>query len=89
MDGRTDGRRTLTHDKSSHGLWPGELKTDTFIDTSIEKQTQVLKNQIVDQMKSKEYHSVRKVKKSNRKIIGTEEKTIPQNRLCLYYVAFI
>jgi hypothetical protein len=25
-DGRTDGRRTLTHDKSSHGLWPGELK---------------------------------------------------------------
>jgi hypothetical protein len=22
----TDGRRTLTHDKSSHGLWPGELK---------------------------------------------------------------
>ena len=24
-DGRTDGR-TLTHDKSSHGLWPGELK---------------------------------------------------------------
>jgi hypothetical protein len=21
-----DGRRTLTHDKSSHGLWPGELK---------------------------------------------------------------
>jgi hypothetical protein len=23
----TDGRRTLTHDKSSHGLWPGELKT--------------------------------------------------------------
>ena len=25
-DGRTDGW-TLTHDKSSHGLWPGELKT--------------------------------------------------------------
>ena len=23
----TDGR-TLTHDKSSHGLWPGELKTN-------------------------------------------------------------
>ena len=23
----TDGRWTLTHDKSSHGLWPGELKT--------------------------------------------------------------
>ena len=22
-----DGRRTLSHDKSSHGLWPGELKT--------------------------------------------------------------
>jgi hypothetical protein len=21
----SDGRRTLTHDKSSHGLWPGEL----------------------------------------------------------------
>ena len=26
-NGRTDGRRTLTHDKSSHGLWPGELKS--------------------------------------------------------------
>ena len=25
-NGRTDRRRTLTHDKSSHGLWPGELK---------------------------------------------------------------
>ena len=24
----TDGRRTLTHDKCSHGLWPGELKTN-------------------------------------------------------------
>jgi hypothetical protein len=23
----TDGQRTLTHDKSSHDLWPGELKT--------------------------------------------------------------
>ena len=23
----TDGRRTFTHDKSSHGLWPGELKS--------------------------------------------------------------
>jgi hypothetical protein len=22
----TDGQRMLTHDKSSHGLWPGELK---------------------------------------------------------------
>ena len=22
----TDGRQTLSHDKSSHGLWPGELK---------------------------------------------------------------
>jgi hypothetical protein len=29
-DGRTDGRRTLTHDKSSHGLWPGELKNEHF-----------------------------------------------------------
>ena len=27
----TDGRRTLTHDKSSHGLWPGELKNSTFL----------------------------------------------------------
>jgi hypothetical protein len=24
-------RRTLTHDKSSHGLWPGELKISWFI----------------------------------------------------------
>jgi hypothetical protein len=22
-----DGQRTLSHDKSSHGLWPGELKS--------------------------------------------------------------
>jgi hypothetical protein len=27
----TDGRRTLTHDKSSHGLWPGELKMTDYI----------------------------------------------------------
>ena len=27
----TDGRRTLTHDKSSLGLWPGELKSMDFI----------------------------------------------------------
>ena len=26
MDGRMDRRRMLTHDKSSHGLWPGEQK---------------------------------------------------------------
>ena len=26
-NGRTHGRRTLTHDKTSHGLLPGELKT--------------------------------------------------------------
>ena len=26
----TDGR-TLTHDKSSHGLWPGELKNHKFL----------------------------------------------------------
>ena len=26
----TDGRRTLTHDKSSHGLWPGELKMNSL-----------------------------------------------------------
>jgi hypothetical protein len=25
-DRRTDGWQTLTHDKSSRGLWPGELK---------------------------------------------------------------
>jgi hypothetical protein len=29
----TDGRQTLTHDKSSHGLWPGEL-------TSMDKKEQ-------------------------------------------------
>ena len=37
----TDGRRTLTHDKSSHGLWPGELKIlnteDTVINTLTNK----------------------------------------------------
>jgi hypothetical protein len=30
-NGRTDGRRTLTHDKSSHGLWPGELKMNEWL----------------------------------------------------------
>ena len=30
-EGRTDGRRTLTHDKSSHGLWPGQLKIYRYI----------------------------------------------------------
>ena len=25
----TDERPTLTHDKNSHGLWPGELKKQT------------------------------------------------------------
>jgi hypothetical protein len=25
-------RRTLTHDKSSHGLWPGELKITSNIE---------------------------------------------------------
>ena len=29
-DGRMEGRRTLTHDKSSHGLWPGELKKYSY-----------------------------------------------------------
>ena len=36
-NGRTDGRQTLTHDKSSHGLWPGELK---------KKERNNIKNQI-------------------------------------------
>jgi hypothetical protein len=27
----TDGQRTLTHDKISHGLWPGELKSHCVI----------------------------------------------------------
>ena len=27
----TDGRRTPSHDKSSHGLWPGELKNINFV----------------------------------------------------------
>ena len=30
-DGQTDVRQTLTHDKSSHGLWPGELKKKMMI----------------------------------------------------------
>ena len=35
-DGRTDGQ-TLTNDKSSHGLWPGELKM-----THTKQQTKLL-----------------------------------------------
>jgi hypothetical protein len=34
----TDGRRTLTHDRSSHGLWPDrpcELKTDNTLFESL------------------------------------------------------
>ena len=34
----TDGRRTLTHDKSSHGLWPGELKKGKFYNTCLENR---------------------------------------------------
>jgi len=30
-DGRTDGRRTPSDGKSSHDLWPGELKRDTDV----------------------------------------------------------
>jgi hypothetical protein len=37
----TDGR-TLTHDKSSHGLWPGELKITKFsIQKIYEKNLQI------------------------------------------------
>ena len=35
----TDGRRTLTHDKSSHGLWPGELKKTSRILPKISPKT--------------------------------------------------
>ena len=34
-NGWTDGRRTLTHDKSSHGLWPGELKNILPLDEGV------------------------------------------------------
>ena len=40
----TDGRRTLTHDKSSHGLWPGELKI-----------TLLQKLQVIDQLSEQTY----------------------------------
>ena len=36
----TDGQRTLTHDKSSHGLWPGELKR--VLATASDKAYQLL-----------------------------------------------
>ena len=36
----TDGR-TLTHDKSSHGLWPGELKTKKMSNTDPTKKPEV------------------------------------------------
>ena len=39
----TDGRRTLTHDKSSHGLWPGELKNQyIFAETIIKRLDMIL-----------------------------------------------
>ena len=35
----TDGRRMLTHDKSSHGLWTGELKSkDISLDICLDCQ---------------------------------------------------
>ena len=40
--GRTDRRRTLTHDKSSHGLWPGELKRCTRLASASDKVYQLL-----------------------------------------------
>ena len=33
-DGRTDRRRTPSDGKSSHGLWPGELKKEQAIKTA-------------------------------------------------------
>jgi hypothetical protein len=39
----TDGRRTLTHDKSSHGLWPGELKTNPTSSTKNPNNTHFVK----------------------------------------------
>jgi hypothetical protein len=39
----TDGRRTLTHDKSSHGLWSGELKNQyIFAETIIKRLDMIL-----------------------------------------------
>ena len=39
----TDGRRTLTHDKSSQGLWPGELKNQyMFAETIIKRLDMIL-----------------------------------------------
>ena len=39
----TDGRRTLTHDKSSHGLWSGELKNQyIFVETIIKRLDMIL-----------------------------------------------
>ena len=44
----TDGRRTLTHDKSSHGLWPGELKTIIFVSVTSQLSTQHLRSKNKD-----------------------------------------
>ena len=41
-DGRTDGRRMLTHDKSSHGLWPGELKSHMNVSVTIQDQVKTI-----------------------------------------------
>jgi hypothetical protein len=38
-----DGRRTLTHDKSSHGLWPCELKQELSTCTCILNYSIILK----------------------------------------------
>ena len=38
---RTDGRRTPSDDKSSHDLWPGELKIE------IKKMTNLMRNEII------------------------------------------
>ena len=40
-DGQMDGRRTLTHDKSSHGLWPGELKKKKTGDDFVSRQFRI------------------------------------------------
>ena len=43
----TDGQRTLTHDKSSPGLWPGELKKPDSYTRTIRDQPFKLKGAMV------------------------------------------
>jgi hypothetical protein len=89
--GRTDGRRTLTHDKSSHGLWPGELIKrnssysndlgfyilDFFLSFSVDKKKNQKSGRCFHKLLFLHFKSDNFLKKKI-KLLSTEEKSTTQ-----------